>query len=97
MTTQSTTCASTVTKLAIKTLLIAIKWFDSAAGTISEDEIDTKEQLPYLTVSNMLSLLCYMTRKPGGGEAGHKVSMIAEDNLQLSMYQIRHHIRISRA
>ena len=93
---QSKTRASTATKLAIKTFLIAIKWFDAAVCAISEGEIDTKEQLPYFTVAN-ISKLCSITRKPGGVDAGHKISMITEDNLQLSMYRIRHHIQISRA
>ena len=87
--------ASLATKAAVKAFLIAIKWSEAAAGTISEDEIDTKELLPFLTVTN-ISKLCSITRKPGGGDAGHKVSMIAEDNLQLSVYWIRHRIRISR-
>ena len=82
--------------LAIKTFLIAIKWSDYTTGSISEDGIDTKEQLPYLTVSN-ISKLCSITRKPGGGEAGYKVPMIAEDNLQLSVSWIRHSIQISQA
>ena len=85
MATQSAVCVSTATKQAVKTFLIAIKWSEAAAGTISEDEIDTKELLPFLTVIN-ISKLCSIPRKPGGGDAGHKVSMIAEDNLQLSVY-----------
>ena len=73
------------TKLAMKTFLIVIKWSDAAVGSISEYVIDSKEQFPYLTVTN-ISKLCSITRKPGGGEASHKASMITEDNLQLSVY-----------
>ena len=96
MATRSVARVSAVTKLAVKVFLITIKWSEAALGTISEDEIDTKELLPFLTVTN-ISKLCSITRKPGGRDAGHKVSKIAEDNLQLSVYWIRHRIRISRA
>ena len=96
MATRATARVSAATKLAVKTFLITIKLSEAAAGTISEDEIDTKELLTFLTVTN-ISKLCSITRKSGGGEQGHKVSMIAEDNLQLLVYWIRHHIRISRA
>ena len=92
---RSAVTASAASKLEVKTFLIAIKWSDAAAGTISEDEIDTKELLPFLTVTN-ISKLCSITRKPGSGDAGNKVSMIAEGNLQLSVYWIQHRIRISR-
>ena len=59
------------TKLAVKIFLITIKWSEAVAGTISEDDIDTKELLPFLTVTN-ISKLCSLTRKPGGDKQGHK-------------------------
>ena len=78
----------------MKDLLILIKWSDATATSVSEDEIDNKVLLPQLSKAH-ITKLCYIVSKLGGRVDGHKVSMIAEDNLKLAMYWVQHQIRIS--
>ena len=75
-------------------MLVLFKWSATAGKATSEDEIDNKDLLPPLTEIH-ITKLCYITRNPGSREAGHKVSMIAKDNLKLAVYWIRHQIRVS--
>ena len=93
MTTRSTTTTANKLKEEIKDLLVRLKWSESAAAAIFEDEIDNKDLLPSLTKTN-ITKLCSITRKPGCRENGHKVSMIAKDNLKLAVYMVQHQIRI---
>ena len=78
----------------MKDLLILIKWSDATATSVSEDEINNKILPPQLSKAH-ITKLCPIVRKPGGGEDGHKVLMIAEDNLKLAVYWVQHQIRIS--
>ena len=77
-------------------MLVLFKWSATAGKATSEDEIDNKDLLPPLTEIH-ITKLCYVMCKTGGGAAGHKVSMIAEDNLRLAVYWIQHQIDVSRS
>ena len=78
MTTRSITVIVNKLKEEIKDLLVRLKWSESAVATVSEDEIGNKDFLLSLTETN-ITTLCSITRKPGGGENGHKVLKITED------------------
>ena len=82
-------------KKEIKDLLICLKWSELAAATVFENEIDNKSLLPFLTKAN-ITKLCSITCKLGGGADGNKVSMIAEDQVKLMVYWVRHRICISQ-
>ena len=75
-------------------MLVLLKWSIMATKAISRDEIDNKDLIPPLTDIH-ITKLCYITRNPGSREAGHKVSMIAKDNLKLAVYWIRHQFHVS--
>ena len=85
MATRSAIATSTVSKKEVKDMLVIIKWSEVTAKTVSEDEIDNKALLPSLSEAN-ITKLCSITRKLGGGEQGHKVSMVAEDHLKIAVY-----------
>ena len=85
MSMRSTTQIADKLKKDIKDLLILLKWSEPASTTVSKDEINNKELLPSLSRTNTTKL-CSITHKPGEGQDGNKVSMIAEDNLKLAMY-----------
>ena len=79
--------AATAVKKEINDMLVLLKWSIMATKAISRDEIDNKDLIPPLTEIH-ITKLCYITRKPGSREAGHKVSMIVKDNLKLAVYWI---------
>ena len=76
-------------------MLILLKWPVTAIKAIFEDNIDNKDLLPPL-IEVHIPKLCYITFKPGGGGVGHKILMIAEDNLKLAVYWIQHQISVSQ-
>ena len=65
-------------------MLILLKWSIVFAKAVSEDAIHDKELLSLLTGIH-ITKLCYIMCKLGVGAAGHKVSMIAKDNLKLAV------------
>ena len=89
MTPRSTTATANELKKEIDDILVRLKWSELGAAAISDDEIDSKDFLSSLTKADIAKLY-FITRKPGGREYGHKVSMITEDHIKLALYWAQH-------
>uniref|UniRef100_A0A7S2SL59 Uncharacterized protein n=1 Tax=Eucampia antarctica TaxID=49252 RepID=A0A7S2SL59_9STRA len=87
---------------AIKTMLERIGFTQAAVTLITGDRgVDSIDELEALS-EEMANNLCRVIRRPGGtGDAetsdpGTKVSPRAEENLKLTIYYIKHQVRVFR-
>ena len=70
--------AATAEKAAAKALLIRLKWLQAAAkALVNDQDINDLDMLRYLT-PDMATAICCTLRKPGGGDDGFALSVLAE-------------------
>ena len=80
---------------AIGRVLKHLGFTEEAAKFLLKDGLDTVKNLARLD-DDIVKQFVASCRKPGGGDDGNKVSTIAQMNLQLFVWIIKHHERISR-
>jgi hypothetical protein len=80
---------------AIGKVFLGLGVTEEATTYLLDDGLSTMKNLTCLYDAKVVQFVTSCC-KPGGGEEGHKVSLIAVLNLQLFVWIIKHHERISR-
>jgi len=83
-------------KDSVKALFKRMKWPEAAVDALVDEQgIDDLSTLRYLT-EELGTALCRTLRKPGGGEDGVSLSVLAEETLKMILFFIKHRDRVSR-
>ena len=72
------------------TLLESLGFSPEAAKTLVDDQLLNKGAALLELDDDLVSDLCKMVRKPGGGDAGHQIPEMVVTQLQLLVFYAKH-------